>query len=109
MATEQQTVLLPDDLQRYFWDYDAGQLSRPANRHTIATRLLQSGGWGAVRWLREQTSDDELRQFLVARRGRRISPERLRFWGLILDLPRRQVDEWLSAGRSNPWHRRTHR
>lgn len=108
MADQQSTTGLPESLRGYFWDYDAERLTWNGSRHTIVLRLLQSGGMDAVRWLREQLSDEEIREFLVRRRGRGLSPRRLRFWGLVLDIPRRQVDEWITAARANPWHRRTH-
>ncbi|TVP58202.1 MAG: hypothetical protein EA351_04130 [Gemmatimonadales bacterium] len=99
---------LPDDIKAFFWDYDAERLSWDRSRHTIAFRLLEKGGMRAVRWLRQHMSDDEIRDFIVRRRGRGISPRRLRFWGLLLDIPRRDVDEWIEAARRNPWNRRTH-
>lgn len=107
MPHEPQAEELSELLRRYFWDYDPERLSWEASRHTIVLRLLQSGGWDAVRWLRAHVSSEELREFLVRRRGRGIDPKRLRFWGLILDLPREQVDEWVEAARSNPWYQRT--
>jgi len=53
-------------------------------------------------------SDDEIRDFIVRRRGRGIDPRRLRFWGLLVGVPRHEVDEWIAAARHNPWHDRTH-
>lgn len=99
---------VPEHLRQYFWEYDADRLSLEESRHTILLRLLQSGGMDAVRWLRQNASDQELREMLIRRRGRGISPQRLRFWALLLDLPDTQVDEWIAAERSNPWNRRTH-
>lgn len=107
MAREQATVELPEQLRTLFWDYGPGQISWEKTRHTIVLRLLEKGGMPAIRWLREQMSDDELRAFLVRRRGRGISPRRLRFWGLIVDLPRSEVDEWIETARRNPWYNRT--
>jgi hypothetical protein len=106
MADQEKTTELPEHLRGYFWDYDAGRLSWEGSRHTIVLRLLQSGGMDAVRWLRESVSDVGIREFLVRRRGRGISPRRLRFWGLLLGIPRSQVDGWIAAARTNPWHRR---
>jgi hypothetical protein len=98
---------LTEGLKRYFWDYDPARLSWDHSRHTIVARLIEAGGFDAVRWLLDHLSDEELRDYLIRRGGRGIAPERLRFWGLILDLPRTQVDEWIAAQRSNPWQRRT--
>lgn len=108
MLHESETVELADLLRRYLWEYDPAGLSWESHRHTIIGRLLESGGWDAVRWLRAHVSSEELRGFLVRRRGRGVEPRRLRFWGLILEIPREQVDEWIATARSNPWNRRTH-
>ena len=108
MAEDQKTVDLPDELRTLFWDYDLERISWAESRHTIVLRLLEKGGMQAVRWLRERMSDDEIREFLVRRRGRGIDPRRLRFWSLLLGIPRSEVDEWIEAARQNPWYRRTH-
>lgn len=109
MANRQATLELPDELRAFFWDYDTDRLSWERNRHTIVLRLLEKGGMHAVRWLREHMSDGEIREFIVRRRGRGISPQRLRFWSLLVDIPRREVDEWIETARRNPWQKRTHR
>jgi hypothetical protein len=100
--------LIPEHLRQYFWDYDPDRPSLDGSRHTIVLRLLQNGGMDAVQWLRENVGDEEIRTMIVRRRGRGISPQRLRFWALILDLPDAQVDDWIAVERLNPWHRRTH-
>lgn len=107
MENHRETVDLPANFRHHFQEYDAGSLSWEADRHTIVLRLLQSGGLEAVRWLRGRMSDGEIRDFLVARRGRGMSPRRLRFWGLVLDIPRARVDRWIEAAKANPWYRRT--
>lgn len=101
------THVIPEHLRQYFWEYDSERLSLEGSRHTILLRLLQEGGLDAVQWLRHNASDEELRSLLVRRRGRGISPKRLRFWALMLNLPDAQVDDWITSERSNPWNRRT--
>jgi hypothetical protein len=108
MHEQQHSTPIPAHLHRYFWEYDPERLSLEESRHTILLRLLQSGGMDALRWLRATVSDDELRTLLVRRRGRGITPRRLRFWGLMLDVPEEQVDEWVAAERATVWNRRTH-
>lgn len=100
--------VLPEHLRQYFWEYDPERLALEGSRHTILLRLLQAGGMDAVRWLRQNATDEEIRGMLIRRRGRGISPRRLRLWALLLDLPDSQVDEWIAAERANPWSRRTH-
>jgi hypothetical protein len=99
--------VIPDHLRRYFQEYDPDRLSLDRNRHTVLLRLLQEGGLDAVHWLRQNVADDEICTMLVRRRGRGITPKRLRFWALMLNLPDAQVDDWISSERSSPWNRRT--
>ena len=109
MANKQATLNLPDDLREFFCDYDAVHLSWDRSRHTIVLRLLEKGGMHAVRWLRQQMSDEEIREFIVRRRGRGISPRRLRFWSLLVDIPHCDVDAWIEAARHDPWQNRVAR
>jgi hypothetical protein len=99
--------VIPEHLRQYFWEYDPDRLSLDESRHTILLRLLQEGGLDAVQWLRHNVEEEEIRTLLARRRGRGISPKRLRFWALLLDLPDAQVDDWIAAERSSPWSRRT--
>ncbi len=98
---------IPEHLRQYFQEYTE-DLDWERSRHTIILRLLQAGGMDAVVWLRSRMSDEEIREFLVRRQGRGIEPRRLRFWGLVLKLPRNDVDRWIGTARANPWYRRTH-
>lgn len=109
MTGDSDSAALPETLHHLFWDYDPERLSWEQSRHTIVLRLLQSGGMRAVRWLRERMTDDEIREFLTRRRGRGIDPRRLRFWSLVVGIPRDEVDAWVEAARQNPWYNRTHR
>lgn len=93
-------------MRQFFWDYEGGQPTGPGRDGTVMARLLQQGGLAASRWLRDTYGDDALRHFIVKRRGRGLSPKRLRFWGLVLGLPRGQVDAWVAASRAQPWHTR---
>jgi DNA-binding transcriptional ArsR family regulator len=97
---------LPKSLREYFWDYPFEQLSWKADRDLIIHRLLSAGSWEAVTWLRKQTGDEALRQWLIDHRGRGLSARQLRFWSLILALPRKQTDAWVRAARAGAWSRR---
>ena len=97
---------LPLPLHRYFWEYDATRLAPATAGPTIMLRLMESGDCDAIRWLRECYGDDALRDFLLRRRGRGFSFKRLRYWGLILRVPRPTVDGWIATLRSNPWYTR---
>ncbi len=82
------------------------QLSLKTDRALIIQRILVSGSWEAVSWLRSQVADQDLKEWLVSRHGRGLSPRQLRFWGLILDLPARQVNAWVRTASNSPWGKR---
>jgi hypothetical protein len=97
---------LPPDVARLFWDYKGDSVRWPRDRETIARRVLESGPWAAVKWLRRQMGDADLRAWIVAHDGRNLTPQQLRFWQLILKLPKRQVDAWVARERGGAWNRR---
>ena len=88
---------LPATLQALFLDYDFAALSWEDDRDFITARVLTSGGWDAVTWLRSRVGDRALREWIERHRGGGLSPQRLRFWELILGLPHCQVNAWLVA------------
>jgi hypothetical protein len=97
---------LPDTLRDFFWDTPFEKLSWEADREFVIRRLLADGSWEAVTWLRRQIGDANLRKWLIAHRGRGLSPRQLRFWSLALALPKRQVNAWTHATYSEPWMRK---
>jgi len=99
---------LPKQLRPCFWDYDFARLSWEEDRELVIARVLATGSWEAIQWLRAQLGDPALREWLQRRRGAGLSPRQLRFWQLMLGLPRRQVDAWLAAEARQVWDRRRH-
>ncbi len=97
---------LPQSLREYFWDTPFDQLSWERDRDLVIRRLLTAGSWGTILWLRRQAGDAALRNWLIAHRGRALSGRQLRFWSLVLKVPRRQANAWVEAARSGPWSRR---
>ncbi|MBI3822479.1 MAG: hypothetical protein HY289_07345 [Planctomycetes bacterium] len=97
---------LPRTLRPFFWDYDFARLSWEADRDLIIARILAVGDWASLRWLRRRFPDNELRAWLIRRRGAGLSNRHLRFWELILDLPRRQVNAWLADPARQIWEGR---
>lgn len=97
---------LPQNLKPYFWDYSFSKLSLNKDRELIIRRVLSNGSWETVLWLRKKIGDENLRQWLMAHQGRGLSPRQLRFWGLVLDLPDRQVNDWVNSANEHPWGRR---
>ena len=98
--------MIPESLHILFWDYNFEALSWSSDRDLIIRRILQAGSWEAVQWLRTTAGDDNLRTWLEVHAGGRLTPRQLRFWELILDLRREQVDTWIVAVANNPWSTR---
>jgi len=51
-------------------------------------------------------TDGELRRWFRETRGRALDPPRLRYWEVVLGLPKKEVDGWIRSMRKGPWHRR---
>lgn len=97
---------LPIILRGLFWDYDFEVLTWEDDRELIISRVLTSGTWDAITWLRARAGDRALREWIERRHGRGLSPRQLRFWELILGLPHRRVNAWLAE--RQVWDQRTH-
>jgi hypothetical protein len=97
---------LPEHLRPLFWEYDFEQLSWPGSAELVIARILTRGGDEALRWLRTTLGDENLRTWILSRRGRGLDPKRLRFWQLILDLPEAEVSSWIEEMLAEPWSRR---
>ena len=97
---------LPEQLRPLFWDYVFSQLSLTKDKDLIVRRVLSNGSWDAVRWLRKRIGDDELREWLINHRGRGLTARQLRFWGVLYDLPPRQVNQWVKIAQTGVWERR---
>jgi hypothetical protein len=104
-----QSSVLPGMLRGLLWDYDWKELSWEEDRDLILARVLSAGSWDAVTWLRSQVTDRELREWLARRHGAGLSPQRLRFWELVLELPHDQVNTWLAEERRKTWDVRASR
>jgi hypothetical protein len=73
----------------------------------IVRRVCSEGGLRAIRLLRSRVGDEAIREVILRTEARGLSPQRIRFWQLLLDLPARQADTWVRRARSGDWARRT--
>ena len=96
-------------LRPLFWDSDFDRLTWQEHRDFVVRRVLSSGPWKAVCWLRARLGDAALRQWIERHRGRGLSSRQLRFWQLVLDLPSTLVDGWLESEGRRIWEGRTAR
>ncbi|NJM41729.1 MAG: hypothetical protein HC853_13700 [Anaerolineae bacterium] len=97
---------LPRQLKPLFWEYDFRKLAWPKSKHTVIAKVLSHGTWEDIRWLRTQVSDDELRKWIYERHGRMLTPRQLTYWRIVLDLPRRDVAQWLAHPARQIWDKR---
>ena len=97
---------LPAELRPLFWDHNFDRLIWEKDRDLIISRILSHGDWQALEWLRSRVDSAGLGEWLLNRRGAGLSSRQLRFWELILELPHRQVNEWLKDKGRMVWERR---
>jgi hypothetical protein len=97
---------LPKKLKPYFWDYSFSDLSLKSDRELIIRRILSSGSWDTIKWLRKQIGDVQLKNWIITKNGRGLTPNQLRFWELVLDLPHNKVNQWVKTARTSVWGQR---
>ncbi len=101
-------IRLPQALRPLFWEYDFARLSWKADADLITSKILTVGDWDSICWLRRRLSNSALRDWIERRRGAGLSARQLRFWELMLGLPRRQVNAWLADPARRLWEGRRH-
>ena len=97
---------LPATLTRLFWDYPGQALTLGRDREFVVRRVAIEGGLREIRVLRSQLTDGAIREVLLRDGVRGMSPQRIRFWQLLLDLPARRADAWVRVARAGTWARR---
>lgn len=63
---------MPIEFKRYFWDTEFEKLDIKKNMKYIITRLLTEGNLDAFRWVRENYTEEEIKN--VARTSRKFNP-----------------------------------
>jgi len=101
-----QEIKLPNFLSSLFWDCSFEKLNPEQNRDFIVFRIITSGGLKAYRWMRSNIGDSEIRECIIRRNGRGLTPPQLRFWELILDMSHEQVDRWVDTAKQSSWWRK---
>lgn len=104
----QTTVKLTKSIRELLWEYDKRSVSWPEDADLIIRKVLHSGTWDDIQWLRRTLGDPQLRNWLLERQGAGLDARRIRFWQLALELPEDRVREWLERNRQNPWQQRWH-
>ena len=100
---------LPAALARLFWDHPRGTLRLSRDRDLIVRRVATDGGLREIRVLRSRLGDEAIRDVILRTEARGLSPQRIRFWQLLLHVPALRADPWVRAARSGAWARRVRR
>ncbi len=80
---------LPRSLHRYFWDIDVRKLNPQSRPQYVIQRLLEIGDDEAVRWVRKNYSEEQIRETIRERRG--FSPKTAQFWASFLKIPQEEI------------------
>jgi hypothetical protein len=91
---------LPVFLHRYFWDIDAGKLNPQKRPQYVIQRLLEMGNEKAVRWLRKNFSEKQIKETLY--QSRQISLKTGNFWSLLLGINRKKIKCFQKDSRQTP-------
>jgi hypothetical protein len=97
---------LPRRLRPLFWDYEFAKLTWKADSDLIIGRILAVGDWESLRWLLRRLPKPALRAWLQQRQGAGLSARQLRFWEIIVAVPRREVNSWLANPARQVWEGR---
>jgi hypothetical protein len=95
--------MLPEFLRPFFWDCDFKSLDRLRDGDFVIGRVLASGTWDAIQWLRREFGDTAIRDHILRHRGRALSSEQLRLWQVLVGLPDEAVSEWLASPERRIW------
>lgn len=93
---------LPDSLKSLFLDCDFPSLRLGEHGSFVIRRVIDRGDCQAITWLRHTLGDDAIRQWFLAKRGGELDARKLRFWEVVFDMPKSDVDEWVRRVRSLP-------
>jgi hypothetical protein len=97
------------DFDRLFWDYPARSIRPEADEDLLVRRVTAEGGWREMSLLRSRIGDQAIRDVIESTEARGLSPQRIRFWQLLLGLPARRADAWVRRARESTWARRARR
>lgn len=98
--------VLPTSVKKLFWDVEPRSLRLDRDQEMIIGRVLASGPWETVKWLRSAVGDEAILRWIEERDGRGLSARQLRYWQLVLGIPARHVDSWLQSDQRRVWDRR---
>ena len=73
---------VPAELRDLFWEFDTNELRVAKARDTIFLKVLTRGQKAHKAWLAERFGPEQVRNWIVGRRGRGITTTAMREWGI---------------------------
>jgi hypothetical protein len=88
-AAARWTGQLPEVLRSLFWEYPFDELRLPQHQNEVLLKVLSYGSADQVAWLRRRLGDTVIRRWIIARKGRGLTPA--------------QVAPWISSATARRW------
>lgn len=82
LAENRHASELPEELRRYFWDVDPGELSIEKNIRFIAERILNLGNQEDVKWLFSRIDIQYIKA--LVKNSRNLNNKTRNFWQTML-------------------------
>lgn len=83
-------MTIPPYLRSFFWDINTDNFDPASYPEYTIFRLLEYGNEEAVGWLKENFSEEQIRD--VIRTERRLSRRSANYWALIYNIPAQEVE-----------------
>ena len=81
--------LIPERIQRLFWDTEKKAVELRAHRFYVIHRIMDYGDSGDVRWMLAAYSSAEIIEVVKKRRG--LSRKSSFFWGNHFHIPKEEI------------------
>jgi len=75
-------LLLPGELQRYFWDVNFADLTMEKYPRFIAERILNYGDLDGIKWLLSQTDRNFIKT--LVENSRNLNAKTKNYWQIVL-------------------------
>ncbi|MBN2000531.1 hypothetical protein JW935_23485 [candidate division KSB1 bacterium] len=79
-------TFIPTEFKGYFWDCDFFSLDLQKHRNFVLGRLLQYGGFQAMKWIRNHYNIQEVNQYLKMRGNKELDKRSYTFWKKCLKI-----------------------
>ncbi len=75
---------LPIEFKKYFWDCDFRKLNFKEHRNFILSRLLIYGDIGTIKFVLDQVSRNEIKNYLNVKGNNALNKLNIKFWNKLV-------------------------